>query len=333
MSKKKSYKEHLSKFKEVHGNKYLYPDDQEVGLAKFTWIDIYCKTHGWFKKRIDCHVRGQGCPTCSLDSTKKSRQYSTEDFILKATKVHGDKYLYDKVEYVESKTKVKIICKEHGVFYQIPASHLIGKGCGKCANEYSGKKRSKTKETFVEDAFSVHGGKYSYEIVQYTNSKEKVEIICPVHGVFKQSPNLHLRGNGCPSCFNDRKRWHLHPSQYDKPHITYLLEFTVLSTGQKFYKVGITMMEINERFCYSEYVENFRYEIVAIYESTGKRCEDFEKEILNYLKKKKEYRKVTYLKDFGADGWTECFKGGNLFKEIFEMFKERSLMYERPNTP
>ncbi|MCQ2069413.1 MAG: hypothetical protein MJY68_10065 [Bacteroidaceae bacterium] len=57
---------------------------------------------------------------------------STEEFIQKAKAVHGDRYDYSKVEYVNSSTKVCIICKKHGEFWQIPFSHLKGHGCVKC---------------------------------------------------------------------------------------------------------------------------------------------------------------------------------------------------------
>ena len=54
-------------------------------------------------------------------------------FIEKAKNRHGDKYDYSKVEYINSTTKVCIICKEHGEFWQTPHGHVRGQGCPKCA--------------------------------------------------------------------------------------------------------------------------------------------------------------------------------------------------------
>ena len=48
--------------------------------------------------------------------------------------MHSNKYDYSKVEYVNTQTKVMIICPIHGVFEQIPSSHLKGYGCRKCSN-------------------------------------------------------------------------------------------------------------------------------------------------------------------------------------------------------
>ena len=55
-----------------------------------------------------------------------------EEFIAKAREVHGDKYDYSKVEYVNNRTKVCIICPEDGEFFQLPGQHLKGHGCIKC---------------------------------------------------------------------------------------------------------------------------------------------------------------------------------------------------------
>ena len=78
---------------------------------------------------------------------------STEEFIQKAKAVHGDKYDYSKVEYVNSYTKVCITCPTHGEFWQGSTQHLRGHGCPKCAAELSASKlRIWTKERVFEEA-------------------------------------------------------------------------------------------------------------------------------------------------------------------------------------
>ena len=54
-------------------------------------------------------------------------------FVEKALRIHGDKYDYSKTVYVNSDSKIIIICKKHGEFVQIPRSHLSGDGCAKCS--------------------------------------------------------------------------------------------------------------------------------------------------------------------------------------------------------
>ena len=124
-----------------------------------------------------------------------------DEFIPNARIVQGDKYDYSKVEYKDNKTKVCLICPEHGEFWIAPSSHLKGGGCPKCANE----KQTKTLDKFIEEARQVHGDKFDYSKVEYINNKTKLCIICPKHGEFWQVPHKHLTGQGCPDCRKNSK--------------------------------------------------------------------------------------------------------------------------------
>ena len=132
-------------------------------------------------------------------------KYNTETFIDKARRVHNDKYNYSKVEYVNSKTKVCIICPKHGEFWQMPHDHLNHRGCSKCTN----KKRLSTEE-FIKRAREIHGNKYDYSKVEYKNSTTKVCIICPIHGEFWIYPLHHINKGrnqrGCPKCGDIKRR-------------------------------------------------------------------------------------------------------------------------------
>lgn len=125
---------------------------------------------------------------------------TTEQFIVKARSIHGNKYDYSKVEYVRSSQKVCIICPVHGEFWQRPNSHLMGKGCDRCADEANGRKRRLTTDMFITRAKEVHGDKYDYSKTWFASSTQKVCIICPKHGEFWQSPHDHLSGKGCNKC-------------------------------------------------------------------------------------------------------------------------------------
>lgn len=129
---------------------------------------------------------------------------TTEEFITKAREVHGDKYDYSKVEYVNSQTKVCIVCPIHGPFWQTPYSHLSGCGCSACYSDNRGKNRKDrmTTEEFIKKAREIHGDTYSYDKTIYKNSKTPVIITCKIHGDFKQLPNNHLKGHGCKICAN-----------------------------------------------------------------------------------------------------------------------------------
>jgi hypothetical protein len=118
----------------------------------------------------------------------------TKDFIDKAKIIHGDKYDYSLVDYVNARSKVTIICPTHGSYLQSPDNHLRKRGCPKCA----GKRWDQ--DDFLQEATKVHGNKYDYSNVLYRNKIAHVEIICKVHGVFRQIPSVHLNGSGCPKC-------------------------------------------------------------------------------------------------------------------------------------
>ena len=126
------------------------------------------------------------------------------EFIIKAREVHGDKYDYSKVNYVNNKTKVCIICPKHGEFWQIPSSHLRGIGCNKCGIEKRSKAQTLTTEEFIEKAREKHGGKYDYSRTVYNGCYGKVKIICPIHGEYEQAAYSHLNGHGCPKCMSEK---------------------------------------------------------------------------------------------------------------------------------
>lgn len=134
-------------------------------------------------------------------STKK---LTTEEFIKRSQKHHGDYYDYSKSVYVNIDSKVIIICPEHGEFEQIPYSHMKGRGCARCAmgrtasSEGHSLPRS-TKQEFVYRAKEIHGDLYEYP-GKYKNARTKFAIVCKEHGEFLQPPYVHLRGSGCPKC-------------------------------------------------------------------------------------------------------------------------------------
>lgn len=179
--------EFIKKAQLIHGNKYDYSETVYIAAAKK--VKIICPLHGEFYMTGNNHLRGQGCPKCAGNI-----KLTTEKFINKAKDVHGDKYDYSKVNYVNRHTEVCIICPECGEFQQTPNSHLAGNGCPKCKGWVF------NTEDFIDKAKKVHGDKYDYSEVEYNKSCEKVKIICSKHGEFWQTPNKHLGGCGCPKC-------------------------------------------------------------------------------------------------------------------------------------
>lgn len=137
----------------------------------------------------------------SKQERHSNKRLTTPEFITRAVAVHGYTYDYNQVEYINSKTKVEIVCKSHGVFYQSPNTHLTGQGCPHCHNE----RRFLTQAQFLEKSKAIHGDNYDYSQAIYTRNSAKVKITCNGCGVmFEQAPQDHMRGNGCVLCHWDR---------------------------------------------------------------------------------------------------------------------------------
>ncbi len=129
-------------------------------------------------------------------SASQPQEVKNQWYINKFQEVHGDTYNYSQVIYITSKIKVAISCKEHGLFWQAPNTHLKGHGCPKCY--YSSK--VKTTEQCIKDFRQVHKNTYDYSKVVYISCMDEVDIYCAKHGKFAQTPHSHLQGNGCPKC-------------------------------------------------------------------------------------------------------------------------------------
>ena len=149
-----------------------------------------------------------------------------ELFIEKARAIHGNKYDYSKVEYINNKKPVCIICPEHGEFWQTPHGHLKGYGCNLCGNGIRF-----TTEEYIHKAHTVHGDKYDYSKCVYIGALKKVCIICPKHGEFWQEASSHIRGCGCPMCDKTMKHTldsfitssrKVHGNKYDYSKVEYI---------------------------------------------------------------------------------------------------------------
>ena len=162
------------------------------------------------------------------------KRLTTEEFIQKARRVHGDKYNYKNVVYEKTNIPVEIICPIHGSFKQKPNYHLSGNGCPKCGIVKCSKAVSTlTMESFIRRARIEHGDDYDYSNVRLNRVCDKVEIICPIHGPFFQTVNNHLHGMGCPQCARKRmgrrstgaefiqKARSVHGSRYDYSQVKY----------------------------------------------------------------------------------------------------------------
>jgi len=193
--------EFIVRAKKIHGDLYNYSKTEYIGSQKK--VKIICPEHGEFEQTPNMHLRGQRCPRCSLNSRINKRKLTKLDFLKKAYEIHG-RYQYNLENYISRKSKIKIICPDHGSFIQDANNHLAGSGCPKCANELNRKLKEKPRDIYIKKAQEIHGNKYSYP--ENIRAQEYINIKCPIHGEFKQKAFSHLMGSGCPECaIEDRK--------------------------------------------------------------------------------------------------------------------------------
>lgn len=234
---------------------------------------------------------------CAIDPT----QY----YINRFKEVHGERYNYSFVNYIDTTIKINIFCPIHNSFFtQTPPSHLYGSGCPKCGNIAIGLKQYSSLEEFIKKAKLIHGdNRYNYNIADYVRSSKKVDIICPEHGVYKCTPNNHLKGKGCPQCghqYNSYIKSEWIKSAGNKQGIFYIIK--CWNDNEEFYKVGITHNGVHKRYAGKEAMP-YVYEIIReIYSDDKELIWNMEKES---IKKLKDYH-YSPLTPFSGSKY-ECF--------------------------
>lgn len=161
--------------------------------------------HGEFKIRPNDFLLGHYCPKCGREEQIKKRRSNKNEFVEKCKITHKENNDYSKVKYINNRTKVCIICPEHGDFWQTPANYLQGSGCPKCGKLLAQKKHNENaKSSFIEKAKLKHNNFYKYNETVYINSRSLINVICPKHGKFTIKANAHLNGQGCRICRNEK---------------------------------------------------------------------------------------------------------------------------------
>jgi hypothetical protein len=183
------------KARTVHGDRYDYTKSEYVNSV--TPLVIVCNVHGEFLQKPNNHLTGQQCPKCARIDTYTKQRMTLEHFLALAKIKHGEKYEYHigDVE-LSCDAVIQIQCEVHGMFVQRVSDHVYqGCGCQLCSNHVQ-----LTTDEFIRRAREAHGDKYDYSGVDYKVSYEKVDIICPKHGLFQQTAEKHYRGEGCRQC-------------------------------------------------------------------------------------------------------------------------------------
>jgi len=231
--------EFLTRAKQKFGNKFDY--SQMTYTDYNSPVKLICREHGELETTPFLHLLypSGGCSGCRKELQWSSiRKMTTEEFIERATAIHGDRYDYSETKYMSVNKDLSIKCPRHNVCFEMrPMFHLKGKGCPLCEQEEIAmyeesknaaiqwrsdyrkkqaekKKRSKeilkgrphkkyTWDEFIRYAKLIHGSDYDYRLVEqeFVDMNTEVSIICNRHNeVFTQRPVNHLKGQGCPRC-------------------------------------------------------------------------------------------------------------------------------------
>lgn len=228
------------------------------------------------------------------------RKLSLSEFAQKAKIIHGDRYSYTNITYLKKRTYIDIVCKIHGTFRQLGCNHLAGNGCPHCHKELMNQNK------FINISSQIHNNFYDYSLVCYKKVSQKVSIICPIHGEFKQTPGHHMyKKQGCPKCNRvfTKESW-LHKAYKRKEALLYIIR--CFNNQEEFIKIGITYKNLYKRF-YNKKVMPYEFEILKEIKGSPDVIWDKEKEL--HIK----YLKFKYTPKIKFSGETECFS-----KEIIQ---------------
>ena len=225
--------EFIKKSNDKFNNKFDYSKVNYIN--SHTNIIIICPTHGEFSQTPYHHLKSKcGCHDCGQINSSKSRTKDNNNFVEEIKNLFGVKFDYSKVNYINSKTEIKLICIKHDKeFNMMPNTLLISKiSCPDCITDNKKKINSKPLSKFIEEANKKHDNKFDYSKVNYINSKTDIKIICPIHGEFDMTPHQHLLSpTGCTKCSGKYKKnteefieeaIKIHGNEYDYSKVKYI---------------------------------------------------------------------------------------------------------------
>ena len=210
MPKALTKEEFIEKANKKYNFKFDYSKVEFVN--RNTPVTIICPEHGEFTSIPAQHLHAKnktGCSKCGAKLSASNTKLTTEEFIRKSKKVHGDKYDYSLVKYTKAKDNVKIICPIHGVFTQSAYNHMHGSGCPSCKGQLRKENKAMTKDGFLKKAHEKYGNNYDFSLMNYIDGATPITIRCKKHNhIFTRLPSQFLQRLGCPICGRERQNQH-----------------------------------------------------------------------------------------------------------------------------
>ena len=205
MPKVLTHEQVIQRFKRIHGDKFDY--SLCVYKRDNIKIPIICRKHGVFYQTPDAHYRAKfACQECDNEYRKESYRIPFEIFNQRIITKYGEgSYTIDLDSYNGITKKAIITCNKHHIKFSVFPSEFLREenniGCKECRNIKRQEKNSlKYSKVFFERCNKKHYHKYDYSQSKYLTNYIPIKIICPLHGIFQQSPANHVKGCGCPEC-------------------------------------------------------------------------------------------------------------------------------------
>lgn len=323
-----SFDSFIEKSKEKYGDTFDYSliDVDDSGLIP-SIVELRCNIHDiTFSIRRDVHLaqKNGGCEKCTTENYIRPHAIDFDEFVRRAKDVWGDRFEYFRESYEtykESKTEIR--CLKHDVKFTVtPSNHVTNDygGCPECLKEWrkSFGISCRTKiNDFTKDCNRIHNNRYDYSKVVYENNHKKVEIICPDHGSFWQTPSDHkLGGYGCPTC-GGYSFWGSKIYTTAEAYL-YMMLIECKETGEEFFKIGVSINPIQRSKQIQIDTQNY-YRVLPLHFVKGNALDVHEIESTLH-KMLRDYKYKPRVK-FG--GWTECFS-----MERFSELSDMLVMYD-----
>lgn len=194
-----TFDEYVVKARESRGDRFSYRPEGWKGISGKVWIT--CPDHGEWHAPAAWHLKGIECPRCS----RPRANMTFDEMVVEARSIHGYQFDYVDEKWTGVAGVVVYDCPFHGRIEQIAGDHLRGIGCRQCGFVKVGDASRMTREEFIVKAHSVHGDRYDYPDQPF-GGRTALQIVCRVHGPFKQRRGEHFAGHGCHTCGGRKRR-------------------------------------------------------------------------------------------------------------------------------
>jgi len=194
--------------------KYLKEISENISIGDEITIPIEKLSLGSNKKiKVKCDNCGIVKCMTYYDYNKITKNNSEEYYCskcknIKIKKTNLQRYGVENVfQLEETKEKIKKTCVEkYGVEHHLQNKNILQKQKETNIKKYGVKYQPQLNQPlyknneFKKICHKIHNNKYNYDLVNYVNGDTEIDIICPIHGIFKQLSKSHLNGHGCNEC-------------------------------------------------------------------------------------------------------------------------------------